>query len=115
MLLRYIPGPSHLVKFIRRYSSLQSMQDSALSKFLSSSKNQYLSDAQLGNGRNWTVVMGNEAGGECDDFLRNLILKVHRSRQCCVLHCIRMDQYRNSENSDGAAHPDETIRSRAAT
>jgi exopolyphosphatase len=37
---------------------------SVLSTFLSSQKSLYLQDIQNGKGKEWTVVMGNEAGGE---------------------------------------------------
>jgi hypothetical protein len=57
------------------------------------------------------VAMGNEAGGKRDLFERNCVLKfVLRSRQPCVLHCIRMDPNRDSENAYGPAHSNEAIR-----
>lgn len=35
-----------------------------LAEFLQSQKTRYLKDVEDGKGGNWTVVMGNEAGGE---------------------------------------------------
>ena len=35
-----------------------------LSDFLLKSKTDYLNDVKNGSGREWTVVMGNEAGGK---------------------------------------------------
>ena len=36
----------------------------ALADFVSQTKNRYLQDVKDGKGADWTVAMGNEAGGE---------------------------------------------------
>lgn len=91
---RYLlPRRSYFIKSTRWYSSLHNMTDSThLSQFLSSSKDRYLIDLRHGKGRNWTVVMGNEAGGKSDQFLTKRSSQLPlRSRFRRVRHCIRMD------------------------
>jgi hypothetical protein len=48
-------------------SPLSTLRDSStkmLADFVSQTKNRYLQDVKDGKGANWTVAMGNEAGGE---------------------------------------------------
>ena len=41
----------------------------SLAQFLIESKTNYLKDVGAGKGKDWTLVMGNEAGGKCGVFL----------------------------------------------
>jgi hypothetical protein len=51
-----------LVTFRHIYSLMSSSP--TLSQFLASQKDRYLNDVSKGLGNEWTIVMGNEAGGE---------------------------------------------------
>jgi hypothetical protein len=53
-----------LVRLLPRRVYRTMSTKSVLSTFLSSQKSLYLQDIQNGKGKEWTVVMGNEAGGE---------------------------------------------------
>ena len=59
---------------------------STLATYLAEIKHAFLSDAQQSRGHEWTIVMGNEAGGTC--VLRILTISVltsilYRPRQPC--------------------------------
>ena len=42
---------------------MASTPSKALAEFIAAQKTQYLSAVQAGNGKDWVVAMGNEAGG----------------------------------------------------
>ena len=102
---------SYFVKSARWYSLSQNMTDSTLSQFLASSKDRYLNDVQQGKGRNWTVVMGNEAGGRSDHLYTKQASQLPlRSRLRRIIHCIRMDPIGDQEDSYCTARPNEANR-----
>ena len=95
-----------------------STSTTSLARWLSASKTLYLKDVEKGKGDEWTVVMGNESGGErsvLTYFSSKSISQIMvRSRLCRLFDSICLDRESDQRKANNTINSDQKARFRTA-
>ena len=90
----------------------------SLARWLSTSKTLYLKDVEKGKGDEWTVVMGNESGGErsalaypSSESMSQIMI---RSRLCRLFDSICLDRESDQRKANNTINSDQKARFRTA-
>ena len=95
-----------------------STSTTSLARWLSASKTLYLKDVEKGKGDEWTVVMGNESGGErsaltypSSESISQIMI---RSRLCRLFDSICLDRESDQRKANNTINSDQKARFRTA-